>query len=250
LFGYKANYLKGKRAWDNSIDIGFGLIKNGEDDTRKSEDKIEIASMIGHQIYKKWFISLLGAFKSQFAEGFDYPNDSVRISNFLAPAKIYLSPGFNYKANEYFSVLLSPATARWVIVNDQNLANAGAYGVDAAEFDQNGLLVTEGKTSRFEFGALIGAVYEKDVWDNVRLKTKIELYSNYLDNPQNVDVDWEVLLTLKVNDYLAAQINTRLIYDDNTKLPVEDTNGDGVKDKLGPRTQFKELFGIGFSYKF
>jgi hypothetical protein len=250
LFSYKANYLKDKRSWDNSIDLGFGLIKNCDDDTRKSEDRIELNSKLGHQIHDHWFLSVLSTFKSQFTEGFDYPNDSVKISDFLAPARIYLALGFDYKPKEAVSVYISPAAARWIIVNDQELADAGAYGVDPAEFDDVGNLVKEGERSRFEFGAMFKALYEKEVWENVSLKTKLELYSDYLEDPQNVDVDWEVLLNMKINSVLSAQISTQLIYDDNTKLPVEDTTGDGVKDKLGPRTQFKELFGIGLALKF
>ncbi len=250
LFNYTANYRKDKRAWDNSIDLGYGLIKNGDDDTRKSEDRIEISSKLGHQIHNHWFLSVLGTFKSQFTEGFDYPNDSVKISDFLAPGRIYLALGFDYKPNDAVSVYLSPTAARWIIVNDQELADAGAYGVDPAEFDAVGNLVKEGEKSRFEFGAMFKAVYEKEVWENVSLKTKLELYSDYLEDPQNVDVDWEVLLNMKINSILSAQITTQLIYDDNTRLPVEDTTGDGVKDKLGPRTQFKELFGIGLALKF
>lgn len=238
LFNYTANYLKDKRSWDNSIDLGYGLIKNGDDDTRKSEDRIELNSKLGHQIYNHWFLSVLGTFKSQFTEGFDYPNDSVKISDFLAPARIYLALGFDYKPKDAVSVYISPAAARWIIVNNDELSDAGAYGVDP------------GEKSRFEFGAMFKALYQKEVWENVSLKTKLELYSDYLEDPKNVDVDWEVLLNMKINSVLSAQISTQLIYDDNTRLPVEDTTGDGVKDRLGPRTQFKELFGIGLALKF
>ncbi len=250
IFSYTANYLKDKRSWDNSIDLGYGLIKNGDDDVRKSEDKIELSTKLGHQIHPHWFFSLLLNFKSQFTAGYDYPNDSVKISDFLAPARILLAPGFDYKPNAHFSALISPVSARLIVVANEDLADAGAFGVDPAEFNELGEKIKDGEMLRFEFGALLKAVYEKDVWENVRFKTKLELFSDYLENPKNIDVDWEVLLTMKINNYLSAQINTQLIYDDNTKLPVEDTTGDGIKNKVGPRTQFKELFGLGLTFKF
>jgi hypothetical protein len=72
------------------------------------------------------------------------------------------------------------------------------------------------------------------------------------ENPQNIDVTWETLIALKVNEYISLNLNTVLQYDDDIKVPV-DRNGNSLFESTeapGPRTQFKEIFGVGFSNKF
>jgi hypothetical protein len=157
--------------------------------------------------------------------------------------------GIDYRPNNIWTAFIAPVTLKTTIVADQNLANAGAYGVTGAEYDDLGNLVTKGKTIRNEFGGYLRFKYQKDIITNVNLQTKVDLFSNYLHNPQNIDVNWQVLLAMKVNKYITATLSTHLIYDDDIDIAV-DTNNDGITDKTGPRTQFKEVFGIGFSYKF
>jgi hypothetical protein len=249
LFNYYANYNKGKNIWDNSIDLGYGLTQNGDADPIKSEDKIDLATKYGRYAFKHWYYSALLGFKSQFTPGYNYPDDSTKISNFLAPAYITLALGMDYKPNDNFSVMIAPLTGRIIIVNDQDLADAGAYGVDPAEYNELFEKVKDGEKMRTEFGASIRALYKKDIIENVNLQTKLELFSNYLEDPQNIDVNWEVLISMKVNKYITATLATQLIYDDNTIIAV-DNNSDGIIDEAGPRTQFKEVLGVGFSYKF
>jgi opacity protein-like surface antigen len=249
LFNYYANYSKGKNIWDNSIDLGYGLTQNGDADPIKSEDKIDLATKYGRYAFKHWYYSALLGFKSQFTPGYNYPDDSTKISNFLAPAYITLALGMDYKPNDNFSVMIAPITGRIIIVNDQDLADAGAYGVDPAEYNELFEKVKDGEKMRTEFGASIRALYKKDIIENVNLQTKLELFSNYLEDPQNIDVNWEVLISMKVNKYITATLATQLIYDDNTIIAV-DNNSDGIIDEAGPRTQFKEVLGVGFSYKF
>jgi len=77
----------------------------------------------------------------------------------------------------------------------------------------------------------------------------VDLFSNYLHNPQNIDVNWQVLINMKVNKFLSASITTHIIYDDDIMIPL-DRNEDGITEGKGPRTQFKEVLGVGLSYKF
>ncbi len=249
LFNYFANFNDGKNTWDNSIDLGYGLTQNGSDDPIKSEDKLDIATKYGRFAFKHWYYTALLGFKSQFTAGYNYPNDSVKISNFLAPAYITIALGMDYKPNDNFTMLLSPLTGRLIIVNDQDLADAGAFGVDKAEFDAGANKIKDGETMRYEFGAMLKAVYKKEILENINLTTKLELFTNYLEDPQNIDVNWEVLLAMKVNKFITATLSTQLIYDDNTILTIDNDN-DGIIDESGPRTQFKEVLGIGLSYKF
>lgn len=249
LFNYYANYKKGKVSWDTNIDLGYGLTQNGDANPIKSEDKIDIATKYGRHAFKKWYYSAMLGFKSQFSDGYNYPNDSVKISNFLSPAYITLALGLDYKPNDNFSLFIAPLTGRIIIVNDEDLSDAGAFGVDPAEYNALGIKVKDGETIRYEFGALLKAVYKKDILENVNLQTKLELFSNYLEDPQNVDVNWEVLIAMKVNQYITATLSTQLIYDDNTIIGV-DNNDDGIIDETGPRTQFKEVLAVGIAYKF
>lgn len=249
LFNYFANYNDGKNTWDNNIDLGYGMTQNGDADPIKSEDKIDLSTKYGRYAFKHWYYTAMLGFKSQFTPGYNYPNDSVKISNFMAPAYITVALGMDYKPNDNFSLFIAPLTGRIIIVNDKDLADAGAYGVDPAEFNDLGEKTKDGDMMRTEFGALLRALYKKDILENVNLQTKLELFSNYIDEPQNIDVNWEVLLSMKVNKYITATLATQLLYDDNTIITI-DKNDDGIIDEAGPRTQFKEVLGVGFSYKF
>ena len=170
-------------------------------------------------------------FKTQFTNGYNYPDDSTVISGLMAPGYLLFAAGFDYKPNKNLSVFFAPLTSKTTFVNNQTLADAGAFGVDA------------GKKVRSEFGGYFKAAYSKDIMKNVNFNTKLGLFSNYLHNPQNIDVDWEVLIGMKINKYLTANINTQLLYDDDIQVPLE---GGGT----GKRIQFKEILGIGFSVKF
>lgn len=245
-----ANYKDDKQTWDNSLDLGYGLIRNNDQPFVKSDDRIEFNSKYGRNITDAWYYSGLLNFRTQFAPGYNIPNDSVLISDFLAPAYILLSLGFDYKPNENFTLMLSPVTSKTTIVNNQKLADAGAFGVEGAEFDATtGQKIADGKRIRYEIGSFLKLAYQKEVIENVNFQTKLDLFSNYLNNPGNIDVNWEVIVAMKINKYLTANLNTHLIYDDDIAIGV-DRNDDGINDGFGPRTQFKEVFGLGLSYKF
>ncbi len=243
-----AKYEKGQSKWENLLGLAYGQNKTGDNKFRKSEDKINLSSTYGIKAAPKWFYSANFDFKSQFAPGYDYPfaSDSgkVKISNFLAPAYISLGLGMEYNPYDYMSFYLSPVTARLIVVNDQDLADVGAFGVDKATLDANGLPIAgTGKTSKFEFGAYFRFLFVKDIIKNVNFSTKLELFSDYLDNPQNVDVNWDNMINMKINKLITASFGWQLVYDDNT--PITDKDG-----KTGPRTQFRETLAVGLAYKF
>ncbi len=263
-----ANYAKGKTIWDNSLDMGYGVIRYYNENTgektsmRKNEDKLELNSKYGRETKTKgkWFYSALINFKSQFAPGYNYPNDSVAVSRFAAPAYLTIALGMDYKPTSYFSLFLSPATGRITFVNDPKLADAGAFGVDAAKYDAvTGDKIANGKTIKPEFGAYIRAVFQKDIMKNVNLLSKLNLFDNYTDkrknNRANIDVSWETLLTIKANKFLSASLFTHIIYDDDIILPTYadvTINGNTVRGIVdsSPKMQFKEVLGMGLSYKF
>ncbi len=249
LFSVFANYKKGKNVWDNSLNIGYGLLQQGKNaNFLKTDDKIDLLSKYGRRASKNWYYAALINFKTQMTAGYNYPNDSIKISNFLAPAYLLGALGLDYKPDQYFSLFIAPATTKITIVNDQILADGGAFGVEKATYDLTGNIVSRGKTSRIEFGAYLRFIYSKNDFKsewlkNVSFTTKLDLFSNYLHNPQNIDVSWETLIALKVNKYISVNLNTHLLYDDDIKIVVDANNS-------GPRTQFKEILGVGFSFKF
>ncbi len=237
LFSGFTNYKKGRNVWDNSLDVAYGLLQQGAGQVIKSDDRIDFNSKYGRYAFKHWYYSALVNFKSQMAPGYNYPNDSVVISRFLAPAYVLASVGMDYKPNDSFTMYISPITQKTTIVNDSKLNAVGAFGVDS------------GKVIRSEFGSYARIQFQKDVFTNVNFKTKIELFSNYSQKPQNIDVNWETLLSMKVNKFISATFSTTLIYDDDINIPI-DKNNDGLPEKSGPRVQFREVLGVGLSFKF
>jgi hypothetical protein len=248
FFNFYAGYIKGNHKWENLLGLAYGMNKTGERDFRKSEDKIDFLSNYGLKANDKWYYSANFNFKSQFTEGFKYYDDSIpryeeKISNFLAPAYTSIGVGMEYRPYNYMSFYLSPATARWIIVNDQDLADAGAFGVDPAEKDTSGLMIKgTGENIKFELGAYFRFLFVKDIMKNVNVSTKLELFSDYLETPQNIDVNWDTMINMKVNDWITASFGLQMLYDHDT--PITDSDG-----KVGPRTQIKEQLAVGLTYK-
>ena len=235
MFSVSANYKKDRTSWDNSLDVGYGIIKQGGRGVRKSDDKIEITSKYGYKSSSDWYYSGAFSFKTQFDKGYNYDEDAgtkSRISDFMAPAYMLLSLGMDYKPSEHFTLLLSPLTGKTTFVLNDSLSDSGSFGVEP------------GKNIRNEFGGFVKVGYKQEIWDNVKLNTKLELFSNYLEDAQNVDVNWDILISMKINEYLSANLNTQLIYDDDINYIDDDGN------RHGPRIQLKEVFGVGFSYNF
>lgn len=246
LFTGMANYKKGKSSWDNLLDIGYGLLKQGkENDFMKTDDKFDFTSKYGRKAFTNFNYTLLLNFRTQMSAGYKYPDTENKISDFFAPAYLLLAAGLDYKPSQYFSTFFAPLSAKFTFVTDKVLSDAGAFGVKP------------GETSRSEIGGYIRLVYTRGDFKNELLKnvtfvTKLDLFSNYTDNPQNIDISWETLTALKVNKFISVNFSTHLIYDDNIMVPV-DRNNDGIFESTeapGPRTQFKEILGVGFTYKF
>ena len=248
-----ANYKKGENTWDNSLSLAYGMIQTGHTAIRKNEDKIDFTSKYGRYAFAKhWYYSALVTAKTQFADGYNFPNDSLAISRFAAPLYATAALGLDYKTTDNsFTLFIAPATLKTTIVNDQSLADQGAFGVEAAERDSLGYVTTLGKKARYELGGYIRAQFKKDIAKNVNLATKLELFSNYLDRPENIDVNWELLLNMKINKFLSANLATQMIYDNDIPVAVERTDATGVKVMgTGPRLQFKEVLSLGLSVKF
>ncbi|MBN4072276.1 DUF3078 domain-containing protein [Flavobacteriales bacterium AH-315-E23] len=251
LLSVHAIETEGDGLWENTLDLAYGVLKQGN--TRawwKTDDKIDFTSKYGKIAFKKWYYAGLVNFKTQFAPGFNYPNDSTKISDLMAPGYLITALGFENKPKKEFGLFLAPVTVKMTFVSDQALADAGAFGVEKAIYDEStGDKTTSGETVRMEIGGYVRVFYTRDIMENVTLQTKLDLFSNYAENPENIDVSWEVLFSMKVNKYISASLTTHLVYDHDIQIGI-DSDGDDVVDSYGPRTQFKEVIAVGLSYKF
>lgn len=230
-----ADYKKGKHSWSNFLLTSYGLQKLGKSEFQKNEDIIEINSKYGYQVGKKWNYAVNMNLRTQYSPGYKTPEDSIKVSDFFAPAYIVLSTGFDYKPNDNFSLLLAPVSGKFTIVADDLLSSVGAYGVDP------------GSTGRAEFGAFIQLIYTKEnLIKNVNFINNLNLFSNYFENPEKIDVNWQMIFDLKVNKWLTASLSTHLIYDYDIKF-VEIVDGQEV---LTDKVQFMESFSLGLAVAF
>ncbi|MBL4709076.1 MAG: DUF3078 domain-containing protein [Flavobacteriales bacterium] len=239
-----ANLKKGKSTWDNTLILAFGQVKQGGSKYVKSDDRLQFTSKYGRKASKDWYYAGLFDFQSQFTVGYsDAENRKGRISDFMAPGYFLGAIGMDYKPSDNFTVFISPVTAKLTVVNDDDLARVGAFGVQGDEFNNTNVKTEKFENTRLEIGGYLRMMYKREVMENVSFQTNLGLFSSYTDDPTHIDVNWDNIITMKVNKYINASFTTSLIYDHD--ILIQDNDGD-----VGPRTQFKYVLGIGFAYKF
>ena len=241
---YDFNYKQDKISWNNRLIAEYGITKNKDDKyARKTNDRLELNSILGRQIEESnWYYSFFLNFKTQFTSGYEFnkdlnPNDEgyrTETSKFMSPGYLQFGPGVLWKKNDNLYVNISPATARLIFVNKQ-FTNVGNDPIAIAAYNENPYYGVEAnETMRFEFGASLSAYAKLDLMENVSVENILNLYSNYLEDPQNVDVDYTMNLLLKVNKYITANATFQAIYDDNAVQGF----------------QIREALGIGVTYGF
>ncbi|MGK2860734.1 MAG: DUF3078 domain-containing protein [Chitinophagaceae bacterium] len=232
LFSLFAFYKDEKHSWDNAFDFNLGFVKTTSLGNRKNDDRIDLLSKYGYALNSKLNLAGLFNFRSQLFKGYSYDDTGGKTlsSAFLSPAYILISPGLDYKPNADLSIFVSPLTARWAIVKDDTLSARGLYGVDP------------GKHSNGEFGAFASVNYQKEFNKNVTYKTRLDLFSNYKRNPQNVDLYFTNILNVKLSKIISVSWSVDMIYDDDTRLFGKNDNGAAL--------QLKSLVGIGILAKF
>lgn len=220
--------------WRNDLRLAYGKIKSGAQ-IRKSDDIIQWISSYCRSLSKTLSFSTKLDFRTQFDRGFNYPDDSTVISSFMAPGFLVVSSGFQYAPKKYLSLYLSPVAGKFTYVRPGSGIAAENYGVE------------QGRQLRAELGATFRMSVDKKLMENVQLVSDLELFSNYLKEPQNIDINWLVKLNLKVNKYIAAAITTQLIYDHDILLTKTNSQGETYK---APGTQFREVLNVGLTYNF
>lgn len=246
---YKFRYIQ----WDNELRFRYGINVQEGQQIRKTDDLIRLSSTFGYQrdTISNWYYSVKANFNTQFSNGFKYPDRSRPISRFMAPGYTFLGAGTSYiTKDQRFNLYISPVTQKATFVLDQDLADRGAFGVRKAVFDADGNMIQQGENVFLEFGFLVNNTWETQLFKNMGLTHRLNLYTDYLRRFGNVDIDWELNFNLKVNEYIVTTIGTHLIYDDDI-LFDEQVNADGIIIDPGePRIQFKQLLGVGVSYDF
>jgi len=236
--------------WVNELFFKYGVNKQDGSSMKKSDDEFQINSTFGYRkdTLSNWYFSAKYNFKTQFTNGYKYPDTSSPISKTFAPAYTFIGIGANYFIKEKkFDVYISPLTIKNTLVLDQELANKGAFGMTKATYDSAGILLTPGENSRTEVGFLVTNYYKKEVWKNITMENRLSLYSDYINNFGNIDVEWKLQFDLVVNQYVRANIGTHLIYDDDVKN-IEVVNGEQLTS--GAKIQLKQTLGIGLAYNF
>jgi hypothetical protein len=231
LLSLYAFHKNGKHSWDNTFDFNLGYVNTTSIGGRKNDDRIDLLSKYGYALTSKLNLAALFNLRSQFFKGYTFPNGVKTLSSsFMAPGYVLLSLGLDYKPTKNLSIFISPVTARWVIVKDTALSNKGLYGVP------------KGKKSTLEVGAFASISYLKEIAKNITYKGRLDLFSNYRRNPQNIDLFMSNILNVKLSKVLSATWGVDLIYDDDVKLF-------GSK-QTSPGLQVKSLVGIGLLVKF
>jgi len=250
---FERNYKFRYTRWDNYMELRYGLNLQEGQKLRKTDDAIRLSSTFGFQrdTISNWYYSAKANFNTQFSNGYKYPDRETPISRFMSPGYSFLGAGTSYiTKDQKFNLYISPITQKSTFVLDQELANKGSFGVQRAILDEDGNVVEPGENVLLGFGFLVTNTWETEVYRNILLNHRLSLYTDYLQGFGNIDVDWELNIDLKVNQYITTTIGTHIIFDDNV-LFDEEVNAQGVIVRPGKtRVQFKQLLGVGVSYVF
>lgn len=233
--------------WNSLLITRYGVNKQEDQGLRKTDDIIDISSTLGFKRdeYTNWFYSAKFNFKSQFSEGYNYPDETNVLSKFMAPGYLFIGGGIEYGRNiDEFSLYFSPLTMKTTFVLDEKLANAGAFGVVGAVYDDDGNMVLAGERIRNEVGILLTSAYETQLFENVFIGNYVSFYTDYLNDFGNIDIDWQINFDFRVNNFIKANFGSHLKYDNDIKTQIE-SDVEGEYFTQGAKMQWKQLLGVG-----
>lgn len=230
-----------KSLWKNNLKFQFGMARVGKGDTnlfKKTDDLLILNSNYAYKISEKWSLSASGDFRTQVANGNTFRRDPLTneeevdqlISRFMAPGYLQTAFALQYQ-NKVLTVGFSPLASKFTFVFEDSLSSIGAFGVEA------------GENTRAEWAGLaLNAKVKFSPMENLQFESTLGLFSNY-ESMANTDINWDTLLSMKVNKYISASFGTSLIYDHDVKI----TRDDGT---VGPDTQFRHVLNVGFAVNF
>jgi len=242
-----ANYKKNKMIWENNAFMAYGIVKAEKRNAVKNIDQINMGSRVGYQMANKRYYTAALLGRTQLAPGYRYSaTDTTRVAASFAPAFVFLSLGLDYKPSNNFFVSFSPAMGKATFVNSKNETILSSAGIPRD-------LIDAGKQARYEFGGGIVFNVKGDYFSKrVTYATQLELFSNYFDKPQNLDVVWDFQFRVALTEFIAATIRLNMLYNDSQKTFVTIKQPDGTtrKEERGPKLQVKQFFEIGLFYAF
>jgi hypothetical protein len=239
--------------WDNNLELRYGLNAQDGRKLRKTEDVIRLSSNLGFRkdTISNWFYSVQLNFNTQFSNGYKYPDRETPISRFMAPGYLLFGAGTSFiTKDQKFNLYLSPLTQKSTFVLDQDLADNGAFGVNEAILDADGNVITPGENHLLEIGILITNNFNYNVAENIELKSRLNLYTDYIKSFGNIDVDWELNLNMKVNKFISTSLGTQMIYDDDILFDVVKNENGTILNPGIPKIQFKQILAVGILYGF
>ncbi|AUC17154.1 hypothetical protein BTO06_17095 [Tenacibaculum sp. SZ-18] len=217
---YEFNYKKKRWKWDNKITSSYGLSYVDEQGVRKTDDQLELNSLFGYKSRNNWFFSFYNNLKTQFTRGYDYTeNPKLAISDFFSPAYLSFGPGMLWKKSDNKSINIAPLSSRFTFVSPEF---SGKYGVK------------DGRTSSFGLGFNLSSYFKINLTDTLKMENILAVYADYLDKPQNIDIDYQINFFVKISKYFSTNLGFHTIIDDNASSKI----------------QFKQLFGLGLNYVF
>ena len=233
-FNYEFHYKNDNTTWDNRILANYGLLQTKNADfEKKTDDRFEYNSIYGKKAFGNWYYSLILNFRTQFTTGYIYGKDAngveIRTENtsFFSPAYLTFGPGLYWKKNDNLKLNFAPLTSKMTFVNSDYTSLPGY--VDGSYFG-----VDANKSMRYELGFYASAYYKFNLMKNVNVENLLNLYSNYLDKPENVDLDYQINIVMTINKTLSANFTFQTIYDDNAFQGF----------------QTRQVFGLGVNYGF
>jgi hypothetical protein len=231
---YDLNYKKDNWTWDNKLMASYGLVKtNNSPFEKKTDDRLEFNSILGKQASGQWSYSAFLNFRTQFTKGYIYGTDEngaeTRTENtdFLSPGYLTFGPGMLWTKDQNLKVNLAPATSKLTFVNDYYTSLPGY--VDGSYFG-----VDANKSMRYELGFYASGYCKLNIMANVSAENILNLYTNYLEETENVDIDYTLNVVMKINRYLSTNLAFQAIYDDNAFRGL----------------QTRQVFGLGINYGF
>ena len=240
LIDANANYSKDNMIWENRLKLSYGFIQSFDKNTPlnqqfdKSDDRIQLDSKWGWQLVDKLYFSALFNFRTQMTPTYAFdtstdPATRTLQSKFMAPGYVSLGLGINYKPFNFLSLNLSPATGNLVVVTEESLRKTYGNAID--------------QPVRAEFGAQ----FKMDInyaYKIFKISSALTLFSNYLENPDNIQVYWDVDASLAITKILTLTLRTNLIWDENINFT------DAQGKELPPMVQFKEIVSLGLTWTF
>jgi len=231
---YDFNYKKDDITWDNKILASYGLLQTKTADfAKKTDDRLEFNSIVGKRAFGEWYYSYFLNFRTQFTNGYIYGQDvngkeiRTESTKFLSPGYLTTGPGIYWTKDANLKINFAPLTSKFTFVD-----NAYTSGIGYVDGDYFG--VDANNSMRYELGFYASIYYKLAIMTNVTAENTLNAYSNYLEDPQNVDIDYSLNIIMKVNRFLSANFSFQAIYDDNAY--------EGF--------QTRQVFGLGVNFGF